>query len=98
MDKDISQRYRNVFTVKDGLFVLAHMLSELGFFDDIDVNNPKAVALKLYGARVIKWVGGGDVQRPAFDAFIKVLATQTPAEIKKPETLDDMMGDNKKQD
>lgn len=95
MDKDIVQRYRNVFTVKDGLFVLAHMLSELGFFDDIDVNNPKEVALKLYGARLLKLIGGGVVERNAFDAFIKILATQTPAEQKKPETLDDMMKDGK---
>ena len=98
MDKDIVQRYRNVFTVKDGLFVLAHMLSELGFFDDIDVNNPKEVALKLYGARLLKLIGGGDVQRAAFDAFIKILATQTPAEITKHETLDDMMGEDKRKD
>jgi len=91
MDKDIVQRYRNVFTVKDGLFVLAHMLSELGFFDDIDLNDPKAVALKLYGARLLKLIGGGVVERNAFDAFIKILATQTPAANKKPETLDDMM-------
>lgn len=96
MDKDIVQRYRNVFTAKDGLFVLAHMLSELGFFDDIDVNNPKEVALKLYGARLLKLIGGGVVERNAFDAFIKILATQTPAVNKKPETLDDMMGDGKK--
>lgn len=98
MDKDIVQRYRNVFTVKDGLFVLAHMLSELGFFDDIDLNDPKAVALKLYGARLLKLIGGGVVERNAFDAFIKILATQTPAANKKPETLDDMMGESKKED
>lgn len=91
MDRDIVQRYRNVFTVKDGLFVLAHMLSELGFFDDIDPNNPKEVALKMYGARLLKIIGGGIIERNAFDAFIKILATQTPAVNKKPETLDDMM-------
>ena len=98
MDKDIVQRYRNVFTVKHGLFVLAHMLSELGFFDDIDLNDPKAVALKLYGARLLKLIGGGVVERNAFDAFIKILATQTPAVNKKPETLDDMMGEDKRKD
>ena len=98
MDKELVKRYRNVFTVHDGLFVLAHMLSELGFFDDIDVNNPKEVALNLYGARLLKLIGGGDIQRNAFDAFIKILATQTPAEQKKAETLDDMMGESKKED
>ncbi len=98
MDKDIVQRYRNVFTVKEGLFVIAHMLSELGFFDDIDPNNPKEVALKMYGARLLKIIGGGIIERNAFDAFIKILATQTPAEITKHETLDDMMGEDKRKD
>ena len=98
MDRDIVRRYRNVFTVKDGLFVLAHMLSELGFFDDIDPNNPKEVALKMYGARLLKIIGGGIIERNAFDAFIKILATQTPAEIPKHETLDDMMGEDKRKD
>ena len=98
MDRDIVQRYRNVFTVKDGLFVLAHMLSELGFFDDSDPNNPKEVALKMYGARLLKIIGGGIIERNAFDAFIKILATQTPAEITKHETLDDMMGEDNRKD
>jgi len=98
MDKELVKRYRNVFTVKDGLFVLAHMLSELGFFDDIDPNNPKEVALKMYGARLLKIIGGGIIERNAFDAFIKILATQTPAEITKHETLDDMMGEDKRKD
>jgi hypothetical protein len=93
MDKETVQRYRNVFTVNDGLFVLAHMLSELGFFDDID---EKDVALKLYGARLLKIIGGGDVQRNAFDAFIKNMAAQVPAEIRKIETMDDMMGEEKR--
>ena len=52
----------------------------------------------MYGARLLKIIGGGIIERNAFDAFIKILATQTPAEITKHETLDDMMGESKKED
>lgn len=87
MDKDITQKYRNVFTSKEGCFVLAHMLSELGFFDDIEDLSP----MRRYAARLLKIIGGGDVQRNAFDAFIKGLAGQRLDEAKAVETLDDML-------
>ena len=85
--KDVIQRYRNVFTSREGLFVLAHMFGELGFFDSLEENNPR----RIYAMRLLEIIGAGDVQRNAFDVFIKALSGQGVIEPKKVESMDDML-------
>lgn len=85
--KDVIQRYRNVFTSREGLFVLAHMFGELGFFDSLEENNPR----RIYAMRLMEIIGAGEVQRNAFDVFIKALAGQGIVEPKQIKDMDDML-------
>ena len=85
--KDVIQKYRNTFTSREGLAVLAHMFGELGFFDNMEENNPR----RIYAMRLLEIIGAGEVQRSAFDVFIKALSGQGIVEPKQIKDMDDML-------
>jgi len=55
--------------------VLVHMLYDLGVFVETS-DSPEDVALKNYGTRLIKILGGGDVDENTMIEFTKRLMKQ----------------------
>lgn len=80
---DLIKNYRNVFGGPDGPKVLSHMLYEMGFFEDIAGMTPEDSALKNYGSRLLRILGGGEVKETAMMAFAKHLMSQPLEKAKK---------------
>lgn len=57
VDKDTVKAYRKVFSTPDGKKVLAHMLTELGFFDEVPVDDVMAVSLQNYAKHLLARCG-----------------------------------------
>ena len=81
---ELIKSYRNVFSSHDAPKVLQHMLYELGLFEDIPNMTPEDAALKNYAARLLRILGGGEVQLNATSTMLKqVIAQPLPKEIKE---------------
>ena len=74
--KDLLQKYRNVFSSKEGPEVLTHMLFELGLFEDMASMSAEDSALKNYGSRILKILGGSEVTSDSIEVFLKRLMSQ----------------------
>lgn len=74
--KDLLQKYRNVFSSPEGPAVLTHMLFELGLFEDIPNMGAEDSALKNYGSRLLKILGGDEVKSESIEVFVKRLMGQ----------------------
>ncbi len=72
---EIVEQYRAVFSGRAGLLVLKHMLYDLGAFVEIS-DGPEDVALKNYGMRLLRILGGGEVGEDAIEQFTKRLVRQ----------------------
>lgn len=70
------RQYRNVFSAKEGPAVLAHLLYELGLFEDMPGMSAEDGALRNYGARLLLILGGGEVRQEAVEALVKRLMAQ----------------------
>lgn len=49
--------FRGVFKSPGGLDVLNFMLADLGYFDEIDIDDREAVVLRNYASRLLRMVG-----------------------------------------
>ena len=76
-NKELIQSYRNVFASPEGGKVLAHMLYELGMFEE-SVNEEDKF-LKSYAARLLKILGGGEVSMAAMMALLNGVMMQKGA-------------------
>lgn len=76
------QQYRNVFSHKEAQYVLYHMLTELGYFETKPAVTPEDVALKVYAARLLNILGGGEVRLNSVMTFINQLKSQPLPKIK----------------
>lgn len=72
---DLIKKYRNAFGSGDGKEVLSHMLFELGLFEEISLS-PEDMALKNYASRILKIIGGGEVQTDTLKNFINQISSQ----------------------
>lgn len=82
-NSDLIAQYRQTFSSRSGQIVLMHILYDLGvFIETSDV--PEGVALRNYGMRLLKILGGGDVDENTMTEFTKRLVKQPlPKEIKE---------------
>ena len=72
---DLVAQYRQAFSSRSGQMVLVHMLYDLGVFIETS-DAPEDVALKNYGTRLIKILGGGEVDENTMIEFTKRLMKQ----------------------
>jgi DNA-binding MarR family transcriptional regulator len=54
---ETTRTYRRVFNTKDGKKVLAHMLTELQFFSEIDTNDVKSLVEQNYAKHLLSLLG-----------------------------------------
>ncbi len=80
---DLIQKYRNVFGAHEGPDVLAHILFELGLFLDIPNMTDEQKALKNYGARLLRIIGGAEVNIASIKGLINHLNLQPLPKEKK---------------
>ena len=83
--KDLLRQYRNVFSSKEGPAVLAHMLYEMGLFEDIQGMTQEDAALKNYASRLLKILGGDEVKIDSVNVFVRSLMSQPLKEERKEE-------------
>ncbi len=74
-NNDLMAKYRQVFSSAAGNDVICHILFELGVFTEI-TEGPEDVALKNYGVRLMKILGGGEPHESSMQGFIKRLMKQ----------------------
>ena len=74
-NSDLIAQYRQAFSSRSGQVVLVHMLYDLGVFIETS-DAPEDVALKNYGTRLIKILGGGEVGENTMMEFTKRLMKQ----------------------
>jgi hypothetical protein len=72
---ELIKQYRNTFGSNEGKVVLAHMLYELGLFEEVSLS-PEDMALKNYASRILRICGGGDVKVDTIKNFISQLNLQ----------------------
>jgi len=62
-DDETTQLYREVFSTPKGKKVLTHMLCELGYFDEVPLDDKMAIALQNYAKHLLCRLGiiRGDV-------------------------------------
>jgi len=68
-------QYRTLFSSRTGVDVLSHMLFDLGVFTQTS-DTPENVALRNYGLRLLKILGGDDPSKDSVDMFIKKIVKQ----------------------
>lgn len=73
--KELIEQYRNVFSSRNGLQVLIHMLYELGAFVEVS-ETAEDFALKNYGTRLLRIIGGGEASQNSIEEFLKRLVRQ----------------------
>ena len=69
-------QYRKVFSSRDGIDVLEHILYDLGVFQETS-DIPENIALRNYGLRILKILGGGYPEEDTIKQFTKRLMKQT---------------------
>ena len=72
---DLIAQYRQAFSSRSGQAVLVHMLYDLGVFIETS-DAPEDVALRNYGMRLIRILGGGEVDENTMMEFTKRLMKQ----------------------
>jgi hypothetical protein len=77
-------QYRRVFSSTHGIDVLNHILFDLGTFTETS-DSSEDVALKNYGLRLLKILGGGEPQEDTMKVFTmqlmkQILEKETPDE------------------
>lgn len=72
--KELMQQYRNVFSQREAVYVLTHMLIDLGFFDENTTQ--ENLPLKNYGMRLLGILGGGNISSGAVTALLNSLKIQ----------------------
>lgn len=73
-NKELIQSYRNVFSSPEAGKVFAHMMYELGLFEESLEEEDKY--LKSYAARLIKILGGGEVSMAAMMSLLNSVKIQ----------------------
>ena len=73
--EEITQSYRKLFSSGNGLFVLSHMLHDLGAFRPIS-DDPEEVALRNFGIRIMAILSGGQPTGENINRFMKGLMSQ----------------------
>ena len=71
--KEMIYQYRAAFSTPAGRAALNHILYDLGVFQEI-TDGPEDVALKNYGIRLLKILGGGEID--GIEEFTKLLMKQ----------------------
>ena len=75
-NNDLITQYRQTFSSRAGQVVLVHMLYDLGAF--IETSDAlEDVSLRNYGMRLLKILGGGEVDENTMMEFTKRLMKQT---------------------
>jgi hypothetical protein len=74
-DNDLVKYYRNTFASVEGQTVLAHIMYELGLFQEISLS-PEDMALKNYASRLLNILGGGEVAINSIKSFIGQIGLQ----------------------
>lgn len=74
--EEMVKSYRNVFASREAPKVIAHMLFELGLFEDIPNMSAEDAALKNYGSRLLRILGGGEVKANALTALVRQVIAQ----------------------
>lgn len=72
---ELIQKYRNTFGSTEGREVLAHIIYELGLFEEITLS-PEDMAMKNYASRLLKIMGAGEVKLDAVKNFAGQLSLQ----------------------
>ena len=72
--EDVIRQYRQVFTQKGGEEITIDMLFDFGVFEESKDNDD--VVLRNYGIRLLKILGGGQINRETIREFIKRLVRQ----------------------
>ena len=73
-NEELTAEYRRLFSGKGSEDVMLHMLFDLGVFEES--TNEEDTALRNYGIRLMKILGGGHIDRDAIREFIKRLVRQ----------------------
>lgn len=74
-------QYRQVFSSRSGQDVLSHILYDLGLF--LETTGQEDVALRNYGLRLLKILGGGEPHKNTTQIFTeKLMKQQLPKEEK----------------
>ena len=73
-NKELIQSYRNVFSAPEAGKVFAHMLYELGLFEESTSDEDKY--LKSYAARLVKILGAGEVSMAAMMTLLNSVRIQ----------------------
>ena len=80
--EEITQSYRKLFSSGNGLFVLSHMMHDLGVFRPIS-DDPEEVALRNFGIRIMSILSGGQPTGDNINRFMKGLMMQPIIEKKE---------------
>jgi len=75
-------QYRNLFSGRSASDVLSHMLYDLGTFTETS-ETAEDMALKNYGIRLLRILGGGEVGETAIQAMVKQLMKQSLKNMKE---------------
>ena len=73
-NNDLISQYRQTFSSKNGADVLVHMLFDLGIFQESSL--PEDIAIRNYGLRLLKILGGGEPNEQTIDQLTKKLMRQ----------------------
>lgn len=74
--EELIGHYRQVFSSNVGQEVLAHMLYDLGVFEQVS-DGAEDIALKNYGNRLLSILAGGEVGKSSIEEFTKRLMKQS---------------------
>lgn len=84
--EDMIAEYRRLASDRRFSGVFVHMLYELGVFEDV-VATEEDRALRNYGARLLKILGGGEVNADTMAGLVKNLINQPLKRKKKKDSL-----------
>lgn len=57
-ENDTQMRFRNVLAAnEDGRYVLTVLLADMGYFSEVNPQDPAAVALRNYASRLLSYLG-----------------------------------------
>ena len=75
-NEELIGHYRKIFSTGAGQEVLLHMLYDLGVFLEVS-SGPEDVALKNYGTRLIKILGGQEPAQESIKLFMNAVMRQS---------------------
>jgi len=68
-------QYRKVFSSRDGIDVIEHIIYDLGVFQQTS-DSPENIALRNYGLRLLEILGGGYPEEDTIKQFTRKLMKQ----------------------